>query len=490
MLDLEDFDAAIAELDARYLAGEAAAYAHTWSVIADGHAALNRHELPPTTPDCVSIDHRRGAAFAPGDLIEYFRAGWELGQDIRTYVEVVHRLSELGAVCTHAGHGVSHEGFDAEWHGVDLLTVEGDMVNRCEAFDDADLDAALAKFDQLSQPAPRLENTASRVNARILACVTARDWDTMASILAEDFYSNDRRRVTGAGTRRGRDAEIENMRVVADLGAKFTVEVIATRGDRLVLTRTRISFDQQQGFLADMLGLVETDLDGRLAAVTLLDLEDFDAAIAELDARYLAGEAAAHAHTWSVVRRRPTPLSTGARLRDDDGLGEYRSSSGAAFAPGDVIAYVRAAGTRGRDINIYIEAVHRLSELGAVVTHVALGSRKRASTPSGGGSTSRRSKATWSAASRFSTRQTSTPRSRGSTSSAGRHRGWKTRQAKWSSASRRTSRPSDWDAMAEILADDFSIDDRRRVVNAGIRHGRDAEIGEHAGDRRTGVHSM
>ena len=92
IFDLEDFDAAIAELDARYLAGEAAAHAHTWSVIAGGHAALNRHELPPTTPDCVNIDHRRGAAFAPGDLIEYFRAGWELGQDIRTYVEAVHRL--------------------------------------------------------------------------------------------------------------------------------------------------------------------------------------------------------------------------------------------------------------------------------------------------------------------------------------------------------------------------------------------------------------
>ncbi len=34
----------------------------------------------------------------------------------------------------------------------------------------------------------------------------------------------------------------------------------------------------------------------------------------------------------------------------------------------------------------------------------------------------------------------------------------------------------DWDAMAELLADDISVDDRRRVVNAGIRHGRDAEI--------------
>ena len=123
------------------------------------------------TPDCVSIDHRRGAAFAPGDLIEYFRAGWDLGQDIRTYVEVVHRLSELGAVCTHAGHGVSHEGFDAEWHGVDLLTVEGDMVNRCEAFDDADLDAAIARFE-------RAQPTGAAVGKRDKPSRTNASWRT------------------------------------------------------------------------------------------------------------------------------------------------------------------------------------------------------------------------------------------------------------------------------------------------------------------------
>ena len=34
----------------------------------------------------------------------------------------------------------------------------------------------------------------------------------------------------------------------------------------------------------------------------------------------------------------------------------------------------------------------------------------------------------------------------------------------------------DWDALAKVLADDFVTDDRRRAVNAGIRHGRDAEI--------------
>ena len=71
MFDPDDLEAAFDELDARYLAGEAAAYSHTWSVIAEGYAAINRHELPPTTPDWVNIDHRRRAAFAPGDMLAY-----------------------------------------------------------------------------------------------------------------------------------------------------------------------------------------------------------------------------------------------------------------------------------------------------------------------------------------------------------------------------------------------------------------------------------
>ena len=71
VFDVDDIDAAFEELDARYLAGEAAAHAHTWSVIAEAYAAFNRHELLATTPDWVNIDHRRGAAFAPGDMIAY-----------------------------------------------------------------------------------------------------------------------------------------------------------------------------------------------------------------------------------------------------------------------------------------------------------------------------------------------------------------------------------------------------------------------------------
>ena len=49
---------------------------------------------------------------------------------------------------------------------IDFSTVDGDLINRCEMFDEADLDAALARFDELSRPAPRLENAASQVDER------------------------------------------------------------------------------------------------------------------------------------------------------------------------------------------------------------------------------------------------------------------------------------------------------------------------------------
>ena len=64
--------------------------------------------------------------------------------------------------------------------GGSISTIDGDLINRSELFDEDDLDAALARFDELSRPAPRLENAASRVLSAILASFAARDWDTMA----------------------------------------------------------------------------------------------------------------------------------------------------------------------------------------------------------------------------------------------------------------------------------------------------------------------
>src|SRR5262249_60268264 len=120
------------------------------------------------------------------------------------------------------------------WRGLALLTVEGDMVARCEVFDEADLDAALAKFDELSRPARQLESTASQTYERFWTSFANRDWTATAQILSADTTFDDRRRVVNAGVRHGRDAGIADMQAIAELWAEnITTALIALRGDRL-----------------------------------------------------------------------------------------------------------------------------------------------------------------------------------------------------------------------------------------------------------------
>ena len=213
--DVDDIDAAVAELDARYVAGEAADHAQTWSVIAEAYAAFNLHELPAA--DVVTIDRRRATPFESTTMTETLRAIWDLTPDLSIRIEAVHRLSSFGAVVSHVRHGTSPEGFDAEWRMIQLLTVDGDRISRNEIFDEADLDAALARFDELQPRAPRLENAASQAYERFQAHFATRDWDAIADMLTADLYSDDRRAVVGGGIRPGRDALIEDLRAVADV---------------------------------------------------------------------------------------------------------------------------------------------------------------------------------------------------------------------------------------------------------------------------------
>ncbi len=143
------------------------------------YAAFNRHELP-ATPDWVTSTIGAVTPFAADNLTASIQAVWDLTPDHTIHVEAVHRLSSFGAVVTHAAHGTSQEGFDAEWRMIAFCTVDGDMISRCELFDEADLDDALARFEELQPQARRLENAASQVAERLQANFAARDWDAMA----------------------------------------------------------------------------------------------------------------------------------------------------------------------------------------------------------------------------------------------------------------------------------------------------------------------
>ncbi len=372
--DPDDIDAAFAELEARYLAGEAAEHSRVWSAITAGFAALNRHEMPPTTPDWVNVDHRRGIAFASGELTPYIRATFDVAPDITIRIEVVHQLTSLGAVISYSGHGTSQEGFDAVWRESAVFVVDGDLVSHCEMYDEADLDAALARFEELSRSVPHLKNAASQLVQRFHMYFAARNWAAVAEHSAPEIFTDDRRSVVGSGILHGRDIDVANIRAIADLGATdLTSTVIATRGERLVLTRVRLSGRDQrpEAFHSEMLGIVEIDADNRVAARFLFDLNDIDAAFEELDARYLAGDAAAHAHIWSVIA-----LTTAAFNRHELLATDWVTIDHRTLAPIDASALpaaMRAAWDLTPNFSTHIEAVHQLSGLGAVVTYTAYG---------------------------------------------------------------------------------------------------------------------
>src|SRR5262249_32358950 len=143
IFDPGETDAAFEELDARYLAGEAAPCARVWSAVMGAHAAVNRHELPTTAKNWVNVDHRRVTGYAPGDVVPHLRSVWDVTPNISIRIEAVHRLSGFGAVATHTVEATSSEGFEAEWREITVSTVEGDLLSRSELFDEADLDAAL-----------------------------------------------------------------------------------------------------------------------------------------------------------------------------------------------------------------------------------------------------------------------------------------------------------------------------------------------------------
>ena len=88
------------ELDARYLAGEAAPYSEAWSVVKESFDAYNRRERPPTMHDFANVDNRRGTAFQSGDMIAFMGATWADTPDVKLRIESVHRLRAGGAVVT------------------------------------------------------------------------------------------------------------------------------------------------------------------------------------------------------------------------------------------------------------------------------------------------------------------------------------------------------------------------------------------------------
>ena len=371
--DPDDIASALSELDSRYAAGEASPCARTWSLVIQAYDAFNRHELSSTTEGWVNIDHRPVIAAAPGGVHEYVRESWELAADMKTRIEFVHRLSDIGAVFTHAESGTSRDGFIAEWREVTLLTFEGDAINRCEIFDEDDLDAALARFDEMSRSAARIDNAATQMWERLADAFNHHDVEGFLALTSPDGRIDDRRKGLQAlheppDRRKAALALFES-----PLAWRTDLEPVAIRGERLALARQiyRDTADEIQPVTVDLLTVVEINDDGLMGDFINFDGDDLDGALAELDTRYLAGEAAPHARTWSAVADGYVTFNRRELFKTTpDWVNIDHRRGGTAFAPGEQISLVNATWDVVPRIHAYAEVVHRLDDLGAVVTQV------------------------------------------------------------------------------------------------------------------------
>jgi hypothetical protein len=140
-----------------------------------------------------------------------------------------------------------------------------------------------------------VENTCSRHFRDLEDALERGDWDVISEAYAENIEVDDRR----AGLRHtwsGRAAQIEQLRVGIELAGPIKVQTttIATRGERIAMIRTLLSsgIADGPGFEGEMIEVVELNDASEISRETVFDPDDFTAAYAELEDRFIAGEGA------------------------------------------------------------------------------------------------------------------------------------------------------------------------------------------------------
>jgi hypothetical protein len=310
LFDPDALDEAYDELDARYAAGEAAPYARTWAMVQSPGRLVEARDWGQLAslyaPDCVMKDHR------PPGLLNLSRDEWvasaralvELRPDVALRADHVLALDHRRMLAIVRWVGSEPEGA-FESLSVVVLEIGPDSIRRSDAYALDQLDAARARYDELSREDTRLriETAATRFYDRFEAACEARDLERIAAGTAPEMRHIDRRGLMQLNLDRGQ--HLEWMRTAFERNFRTSSEVLATRGDRLALARIRsVESDEIVGPSEhEFLGIVEVNDRGEGVAGVLFDPGDLDAAYDELDARYAAGEAAPHAQTWAAAMR-------------------------------------------------------------------------------------------------------------------------------------------------------------------------------------------
>ena len=177
--------------------------------------------------------------------------------------------------------------FSTEHCAVAETDAEGRLI-RMVLFDIDHIDAAYAELEARdgASPSAWTPNLATTSGERFRLAMEAKDLDTAASTIAPDFRAISRRRLLQGEM--NRDEYLAFMRLVVTMeSAATTVEVLATRGDRLVLGRLSFRGENRSVGTSEVeyVDVLEVDSAGLLVVDITFDPDDLDSAYAELEAR-------------------------------------------------------------------------------------------------------------------------------------------------------------------------------------------------------------
>ena len=150
-------------------------------------------------------------------------------------------------------------------------------------------------------PVVELDNACIRAGKRLAAAINRGAFDEYEQLHAPNVFSESRRKAVGFTHAAVAIVPPENWahevrRVLGASGVRLTAHDIAVRGERLALTRVVVgTADASPGAPQDeFLEIYGIDEEGRISLQIFFDLEDMDAAIAELDAAHARFEQEAH----------------------------------------------------------------------------------------------------------------------------------------------------------------------------------------------------
>ena len=288
--DPDDLDAALDELEDRFVAGEGAAHEYAIRRRGDFRHACATRDLAAIEAlvgaDAVFVDHR------PIGLPECDRAGWvallaasvEQTPDMRMIERTLEIRGDVVMARTRRD-GLTTEGFAYDWEQIAVAQSAAGLIRRIEIFPADDESAARARFEELAaRPlTPYVDNAQIRVTARLRWQTLYGNVDPLSSY-ADDCVLVDRRSSVNAGEIRGAAEIAASIQSGIDVFGRLELEALAARGDRLALYRW--AFVQDGGFATTALTVIESNEDLRTTRIESFDEHDLADAVDLLEARH------------------------------------------------------------------------------------------------------------------------------------------------------------------------------------------------------------